>query len=103
MYINPPLKPSKELNEIFDQFLAAEAKFKCEAIKKGWKVLRNGWPDYLIYKDDQIAFVEVKDKGDWLKPNQIEMLSLLSKFGLKCFTWRPDKGFKRFKNVSRSA
>ena len=100
MYINPPLKPSKELKKIFAEFepaLNAEAEFKKQAISKGWNVLKNGWPDYLIYKDNEIAFVEVKDKGDQLRPSQIEMLNLLSKFGFKCFTWRPKKGFKRFK------
>ena len=97
MYINPPLKPSKDLERILSLYSDAEHRFKQQAIDKGWKVLKNGWPDYLIYKDNEIAFVEVKDGSDRLRPNQIEMLKLLSKFGLKCFTWRPKKGFKRFK------
>ncbi len=97
MIINTNIKPLKEFEKIFSSFAKAEGKFKEEAIKKGWNVLRSGWPDFLIYKADQLAFVEVKDKGDRIRGHQKEMLTILSKFGFKCYIWKPDKGFKRFK------
>lgn len=46
---------------------------------KGWKVFTNGWPDMLCVKDDEIRCVEVKSETDHLRPNQIEVLNILSK------------------------
>jgi len=64
---------------------------------KGWKVFKNGWPDYLICKGKEICFVEVKDKQDRLKEDQHEMLGILTQYGLKCYVWKPKTGFKRYK------
>lgn len=79
-------------------FSAAEDKFTKEITKKGWKTIRNGWPDFLIYKDNEIAFVEVKrdGKSDKLKRNQVQMLTLLTKAGFKCYVWKPNRGLILF-------
>ncbi len=74
----------------------AEQQFYKQATDKGWNVLRVGWPDYLIYKDNKIVFVEVKDGSDKLKPSQVKMLDILSDHGLVCYVWKPKAGFQKY-------
>ena len=49
----------------------------------GWNVLRNGWPDFLMYREVdgklEVRAAEVKSENDALRPNQIKMLDLLSR------------------------
>jgi hypothetical protein len=85
----------------FDAGNNAEAVFRRKAIASGWEVLKSGWPDFLIIKDNKVVFVEVKSEWDVLKPNQILMLNILAGLGMKCYTWRPDKGFKLFKFIKK--
>lgn len=65
-----------------------------KARRKGWRVLKNGWPDYmLIRKTDagQLEFqaVEVKQdhETDPLREAQKLMLSVLTFLGMKCYVW----------------
>jgi hypothetical protein len=75
-----------------------EQLFKKQAIDKGYKVFKTGWPDYLIQRNGTIAFIEIKkDKNDKLKSNQYELMRILHEYGLACFIWRPDTGFSKFK------
>ncbi len=66
---------------------------------EGWKVLRNGWPDFLCWRDDtadgkrKLMCVEVKneDTGDTLREAQIMNHALLSGIGLPVYIARtPD-------------
>jgi hypothetical protein len=75
----------------------AERKFQQDALKAGWEIFRAGWPDYLIIKGKKYSFVEVKGRGDCLNLKQKLMLNTLLGLGLKCYTWRPDSGFKLYK------
>jgi len=75
-----------------------EKSFFLKAKQDGWEVLRKGWPDFLIYKQGRIAFVEVKPEGEpWLKEQQKIMLSILTEHGLPCYIWTRKSGFKKFK------
>ena len=54
--------------------------------RKGFTVLRNGWPDFLCYKDNgfgevRVLCVEVKTKGDGLRPEQERMHEVLKRMG----------------------
>lgn len=62
-------------------------KFEREVANKleseGWTVLNSGWPDFLAIKKNakgkwELKAVEVKSRGDSLRPNQCEMLDALS-------------------------
>jgi len=51
---------------------------------EGWTVYRNGWPDFLAYKDGKFRFIEVKRWPDRLSNNQKIMCGALFKLtGLK--------------------
>lgn len=51
---------------------------------EGWTVLRSGWPDFLLFKElpdgtTEVKAVEAKSEFDVLRPNQVEMLKILSR------------------------
>jgi hypothetical protein len=48
-----------------------------------------------MWKDGEIACVEVKPNLGELRPNQIVILKALAKFGIPCFSWRPKQGFEK--------
>jgi hypothetical protein len=53
-----------------------------------WAVLRNGWPDFLMYRRTangkvEIRAVEVKSKTDKLSTAQKAMHRVLSRFGVR--------------------
>jgi hypothetical protein len=57
---------------------------------EGWQVLRNGWPDFLCWRDrpsgvPEVMCVEVKDEstGDRLRPSQVINHSVLKAIGLR--------------------
>ena len=61
----------------------------------GWKPTKRGWPDYFCIRGNEICAVEVKPrKSDRLKRNQLVVMGLLAKQGMKCFMWSPDGGFE---------
>lgn len=61
----------------------------------GWKPTKRGWPDYFCVNGDDICAVEVKPrKSHRLKRNQLAVMGLLARQGIKCFMWSPDGGFE---------
>lgn len=61
-----------------------ENQIKQRATEKGYEVLRNGWPDFLLYKvlENKAVFVEVKSKKDKISKSQKRMAEVLKKLGL---------------------
>ena len=43
-----------------------EDKFANEAVRRGWTVIKRGWPDFLCWQGEEVMFVEVKPEGDGL-------------------------------------
>jgi len=73
---------------------AAEHQFIKRAQRRGWIVIRKGWPDYLCFRpttkigEYELMAVEVKpffEKG--LEPHQIISMSFLALKGLPCFVY----------------
>ena len=61
-----------------------EEEFKAVLRSRGWNVLNCGWPDLLIHKKGfPITAVEIKSKGDKVKPHQKEVLTLLARHGIR--------------------
>jgi hypothetical protein len=76
-----------------------ELEFELSAVSAGYEVVRDGWPDFLLVKGDEIVAVEVKNDKEYLNSrgyrttkhgtqkclhiNQVRMLKLLEKVGLK--------------------
>ncbi len=94
----------KKINGLFDtdglRFNLPEKTFFLKARSNRWGVLRKGWPDFLLYKNGRIAFVEVKKESDKeLADHQRLMLSILTEHGLPCWVWTPKAGFKKFKPI----
>ena len=58
---------------------------------KGGRVLRDGWPDFLIVESGAAYAVEVKSSTDILRPSQFEMFCALEELGIKVMVWNPDK------------
>ena len=74
----------------------AEGAFWDEATKAGWVLTKKGWPDFICRKDGEVILVEVKaHRGRRLKREQLALMLLLSRLGMKCYRWSPDKGFER--------
>ena len=67
-----------------------EQTVKEEALKLGWDVLRNGWPDFLLYdkNTNQAILIEVKscNKSGVLSKEQKKMHKILRKLGLNVQT-----------------
>lgn len=72
----------------------AEAQFKAQALRKGWKPHRPSWPDYLVETEFGFIGVEVKDKDD-VSPTQSATFTLLEEAGLPVYVWRRDAEFLR--------
>ncbi len=60
-------------------------------------IFRNGWPDFLIFEDGEYKFIEVKNE-DKLRDEQIAIMEILNKLGLKCYIWCPERGLIKFKD-----
>jgi hypothetical protein len=57
---------------------------------KGYKVLSVGWPDFILLKrGTQPIMVEVKSDKDYLRPEQLSILALLSDYGFDVRVYRP--------------
>jgi VRR-NUC domain len=69
--------------------------FTEHARSAGWEISKRGWPDFIMWKDGEIACVEVKKDLDRLRDNQLSVLEALASHGVPCFTWRPIEGFVR--------
>jgi hypothetical protein len=63
---------------------AFEEKVKATYAEQGWTVLSSGWPDCLMVRGVgdklEICAVEIKSENDALRPNQITLLDILSRF-----------------------
>jgi Holliday junction resolvase len=66
----------------------AEKWFVTDALTAGYEVVRGGWPDFVLVKDDQVIFVEVKTQHIGkhemlLSAHQLRMFLLLERLGLE--------------------
>lgn len=65
----------------------SEARVKEELESSGWKVLRNGAPDFLAYREEngilRIRAIEVKTNDQGLTPEQGEYAALLRRLGVE--------------------
>jgi hypothetical protein len=67
---------------------SAEDQFKAQAIEQGWKVVRAGWPDFLLTGlGPRPVFVEVKGVGDRIRPSQKRMFAALELAGVRVYVW----------------
>jgi hypothetical protein len=62
----------------------------------GWKVYRNGWPDFLCVRtlsdgSSEVAFVEVKARNDYMRPEQNILHDVLSRAGLSVHIVKPER------------
>lgn len=73
----------------------AEAKFFDYATENGFDVCKRGWPDFIIEKNERIMCVEVKREGQRLKEDQERVMRRLAAYGVPCYRWSPEEGFKR--------
>ncbi len=72
-----------------------ETVFAERALKKGWAVLRRGWPDFLLMREKganafEFIAVEVKGGGDCIRPDQAVMHAALQAMGIRVFIWTPN-------------
>lgn len=72
----------------------SEAQFKDKAINRGYIVHRPSWPDFILEKDNQLYFVEVKSNKDSVSNTQKETFNLLERHGHKIFLWKNNKDYK---------
>lgn len=72
--------------KITDKLNKREKKFYQEATKRGYKILRIGWPDFLIIKERDTYGVEVKARGQHRSPKQLTMQNTLELVGILCPT-----------------
>lgn len=58
---------------------------------EGYTVLKNGWPDFLAYRDGEVRFIEVKPhSGRRLSPRQQTMASALRPLGVTVEMMTPE-------------
>jgi len=64
-----------------------EAVIASKLIEQGYDVLASGWPDFCAVKTTgdvtEVRFIEVKGRGDTLKPNQKKLHKILNILGLE--------------------
>jgi len=84
-----------------------------KAKKMGWNVLTNGFPDVVEWREKdgvlEARFVELKNKGEGLRKNQVEFLSLLELLTKKMYFDNPflkvevgiSRGRRKLINVPR--
>lgn len=65
-------------------------KFDREARARGYRVIRNGFPDRVIIKNGKVTLVELKTFEDKLKPHQVEVHKILCKLGINVVVAKPD-------------
>lgn len=75
------LKPSDRLGT------SIEARFRALAVERGWRVHRQGWPDFLLATDEGAHLVEVKSVSDKLSARQVELFTALETLGLTVKVW----------------
>ena len=64
-----------------------EAMIASKLIEQGYEVLTSGWPDFCAIKKTgdviEVRFIEVKGRGDALRPNQKKLHGILHILGLE--------------------
>lgn len=66
----------------------SEKKAKLILESKGYKVYRDGYPDFLtITSDNKLEWIEVKSGLDKISKKQRKIFSILSKFGFNVFIY----------------
>jgi len=66
------------------------------SVGNNYKILRRGWPDFCcVGLDGTVSGVEVKAPSDKLSIYQRDMARILSSFGIDCYSWKPNTGYKR--------
>lgn len=74
----------------------AEREFWDRATEEGWDVTKRGWPDFFIWRNGELACVEVKpEDGRSLKTAQARTLAALADHGIPCYLWNPESGFTK--------
>jgi hypothetical protein len=77
---------------------SAERKFLDQC--KAPEVQKRGWPDFLCYNGDEIICVEVKPAASHpLKVAQYRLMKSLAKYGVPCYKWSPDGGYKSIEDI----
>lgn len=54
-----------------------------ETMAQSYSLYSSGFPDLIIFRDEEVRFIEVKATGDSLKQGQMKMINLLRSAGLK--------------------
>lgn len=57
----------------------------------GWKVLKNGWPDYLCVADGKAIVIEAKSHNERLRPEQRSRLAWLASRGIPAYVAEPSR------------
>ena len=66
----------------------SEQKIIDKYTKLGYNCLKRGYPDFCFYNDNEIFFIEVKNSGEKLSPNeglnkyQVKMIDIFKRLGL---------------------
>lgn len=58
--------------------------------KRGWKLHRGGWPDFLCEKDGAVMALEVKASSDTLSRRQKRIFKVLESIGIEVCVIEPD-------------
>lgn len=73
---------------------AAELEIAKELEDSGYEVIKNGWPDFVAVRGDEVRFIEVKPKRNGrvprLSPRQQRMAAILKKVGITIELVTPD-------------
>lgn len=74
----------------------AERAFVSMADARGKRVLRNGWPDFMVFdlESGGMIAVEVKTDDDSVSPAQARMFEALEEHGLRVMVWSPERPAK---------
>lgn len=94
---------SRQRTEVQGVGPQTERAFRAQAASAGWEASKRGWPDFILRRGNEVAFVEVKSRdGIALKTDQTKVAELLAAAGFKVYRWSPDGGFVRIQVASRT-
>ena len=87
----------EEKERIKELAIKNELKIKKQLELSGWKVPRNGWPDFLCLneKTNRVLAVEVKTGNDQLRKEQKSMIEALKLCGIPTNICRNGTGLKK--------
>lgn len=80
--------------KLINRMTESEHRVKLDLESKGWTVHRNGWPDFLCWREVETGkieclCVEVKGRRDNLREGQRTVIKILDSIGLKVAVVRP--------------